>query len=165
MLINGRFVIINSLVLFQRDYMYPSCPLSADFLFRLELLWFMLGNRFSRSVYKIMEIRIKRHHGTLLDRQNRRDESFLWSFFFHLAQLFLETDLRGHTDSVMYLRWHPKDEQRLVSTSGQEQNIRFWDARASKNTATLSTPGNNLYIAWNHDGNYVAVGNRQDGTF
>lgn len=82
---------------------------------------------------------------------------------FDLVQLFLETDLRGHTDSVMYLRWHPKDEHRLVSTSGQEQNIRFWDARASKNTATLSTPGNNLYIAWNHDGNYVAVGNRQDG--
>mmetsp|Transcript_13133 Transcript_13133/g.26206 ORF Transcript_13133/g.26206 Transcript_13133/m.26206 type:complete len:311 (+) Transcript_13133:73-1005(+) len=92
-----------------------------------------------------------------------QDQSIkLWKLGSKDTSLFLETDLRGHTDSVMYLRWHPKDEQRLVSTSGQEQNIRFWDARASKNTATLSTPGNNLYIAWNHDGNYVAVGNRQD---
>lgn len=79
-----------------------------------------------------------------------------------LVQVSLESDLRGHSDSVMYLRWHPADEDRLASTSGQEQNIRFWDARTSKNTAVLSTPGNNLYLTWSHDGNYIAVGNRQD---
>ena len=80
------------------------------------------------------------------------------------VQLSLESDLRGHSDSVMYLRWHPTDEDRLVSTSGQEQNIRFWDARTAKSIATLNTPGHNLYLTWNHDGNYVVVGNRQDGT-
>eukprot|EP00889_Picochlorum_renovo_P008189 jgi/Picre1/35219/NNA_002681.t1 len=62
-----------------------------------------------------------------------QDQSIkLWKLGSKDTSLFLETDLRGHTDSGI------------------------------KNTATLSTPGNNLYIAWNHDGNYVAVGNRQD---
>ena len=39
---------------------------------------------------------------------------------------------------------------------------RFWDTRAAKNTATVSTPGNNLYLCYAPDGHYVAVGNRED---
>ena len=81
----------------------------------------------------------------------------------HLLQLSSESELKGHEDSVMYLRWHPVSPDRIASISGQEQNLRFWDARASRNTATLSTPGNNLYLAWSGDGNYVALGNRNDG--
>lgn len=79
------------------------------------------------------------------------------------VQLSLETDLRGHADSVMYLRWHPKNQDRLASISASEQSIRFWDVRSGKSTATLSTPGHNLYLAWNHDGNSMVVGNREDG--
>lgn len=39
---------------------------------------------------------------------------------------------------------------------------RFWDTRSSKNTATVSTPGSNLYMAWSPDSHHVAVGNRED---
>jgi len=78
-------------------------------------------------------------------------------------QISLESELKGHSDSVMFLRWHPTDQHKLVSTSGLEQSLRFWDARSSKNTATLSTPGHNLYLCWSPDGNYVVVGNREDG--
>lgn len=39
---------------------------------------------------------------------------------------------------------------------------RFWDTRASKNTATVSTPGANLYLAWSPDAHWVAVANRDD---
>lgn len=73
-----------------------------------------------------------------------------------------EAELRGHTDAVMYLRWHPSNPDRLASTSSQEKCIRFWDARTSKNTATLTTPGHNLYLAWTHDGNEMAVGSKED---
>ena len=39
---------------------------------------------------------------------------------------------------------------------------RFWDTRASKNTATVSTPGANLYLAWTPDAHSLAVVNRED---
>ena len=39
---------------------------------------------------------------------------------------------------------------------------RFWDTRAAKNTATVSTPGSNLYLCYAPDGHYAAVGNRED---
>lgn len=101
--------------------------------------------------------------------------------------LSLESDLRSHGDSVMYLRFHPSEPDRLASTSGREKSLKFWDSRTSKNTATLSTPGtcafesivlqrpvspppashsshsgNNLYFAWSTDGNYIVVGNQRD---
>lgn len=76
--------------------------------------------------------------------------------------LTLESDLRSHSDSVMYLRFHPSEPEKLASTSGREKSLRFWDTRAAKNTATLSTPGNNLYFAWSNDGNYIVVGNQKD---
>ena len=76
--------------------------------------------------------------------------------------LTLESDLRSHSDSVMYLRFHPSEPDKLASTSGREKSLKFWDTRAAKNTATLSTPGNNLYFAWSHDGNYIVVGNQKD---
>ena len=39
---------------------------------------------------------------------------------------------------------------------------RFWDTRAGKNTATVTTPGANLYLSWSPDSHYVAVANRED---
>lgn len=39
---------------------------------------------------------------------------------------------------------------------------RFWDTRAGKNTATVTTPGANLYLAWSPDAHYLAVANRDD---
>jgi THO complex subunit 3 len=64
----------------------------------------------------------------------------------------------------MYMRWHPSHADKLASTATQEKSVRFWDVRAQKNTATLTTPGHNLYLAWTHDGNYLAVGNKEDST-
>lgn len=73
-----------------------------------------------------------------------------------------DAELRGHADAVIYMRWHPSHPDKLATISG-EKCMRFWDVRTGKNTATLSTPGNNLYLAWTPDGNYMAVGNSEDG--
>lgn len=73
-----------------------------------------------------------------------------------------EAELKGHTEAVMYMRWHPINSDRLASTSSNERCVRFWDARVGKNTATLSTPGHNLYLAWTGDGNYMAAGSKED---
>ncbi|EFN50708.1 hypothetical protein CHLNCDRAFT_142586 [Chlorella variabilis] len=73
-----------------------------------------------------------------------------------------ESELRGHNDGVTYLKWHPTHPDKLASIAGQEKSVRFWDTRSSKNTATVSTPGSNLYMAWSPDSHHVAVGNRED---
>ena len=39
---------------------------------------------------------------------------------------------------------------------------RFWDTRSGRNSATVSTPGDNLYLAWAPDGQQLAVVNKQD---
>jgi WD40 repeat protein len=39
---------------------------------------------------------------------------------------------------------------------------RFWDTRNSRNTATVTTPSANLYIAWSPDSHHVAVASRDD---
>ena len=62
----------------------------------------------------------------------------------------------------MYMRWHPTHIDRLASVSSTERCVRFWDARAGKSTATITTPGHNLYVAWTHDGNQMAIGSRED---
>lgn len=40
--------------------------------------------------------------------------------------------------------------------------MRFWDARAGKLTHSVTTSGENINLAWNHDGSQVAVGNKED---
>jgi WD40 repeat protein len=37
---------------------------------------------------------------------------------------------------------------------------RFWDARSGKNTATVTTPALNLYLAWSPDGQYMAASDK-----
>lgn len=81
---------------------------------------------------------------------------------FWWLQMRQEAELRGHTDAVVYMRWHPSHADKLASTASQEKSVRFWDQRVAKNTATVATPGHNLYLAWTHDGNYIAVGNKDD---
>lgn len=73
-----------------------------------------------------------------------------------------EAELRGHGDGVTNLSWHPTHPDKLASIAGAEKSVRFWDTRASKNTATVSTPGANLYLAWSPDSHFLAVANKED---
>lgn len=73
-----------------------------------------------------------------------------------------EAELRGHSDGVTNVSWHPSHPDKLASIAGSEKNMRFWDTRAGKNTATVTTPGANLYLSWSPDSHYVAVANRED---
>ena len=73
-----------------------------------------------------------------------------------------EAELRGHQDAVTNMAWHPSHPDRLASISQPEKSVRFWDTRVRKNTATLPTPGANLYLAWAPDGNWLVVGNKDD---
>ncbi|KAI9146257.1 WD40-repeat-containing domain protein [Paraphysoderma sedebokerense] len=70
------------------------------------------------------------------------------------------TELRGHTDSVEQVVWHPIESHRLGTASG-DAKVKFWDTRTSKTLHTVST-GNtgNINMTWCQDGNYVAVGSK-----
>jgi THO complex subunit 3 len=72
-----------------------------------------------------------------------------------------ETVLKGHSDSVDQLRWHPSSASELA-TASSDKTVRFWDARAGKLTHSVTTAGENINIAWNNDGTQVAVGNKED---
>lgn len=73
-----------------------------------------------------------------------------------------EIDLKGISDTVTSLQWHPHHPDKLASVMQQDKNVRFWDARDRKNTATVPTPAANLNLTWSGDGHYVAVGDKQE---
>jgi len=62
---------------------------------------------------------------------------------------------------VDQLCWHPSNPD-LLSTASGDKTVRMWDARAYKSVDTYTTKGENINIAWSPDGNYIAVGNKED---
>jgi THO complex subunit 3 len=72
-----------------------------------------------------------------------------------------EAELKGHTDGVDQLCWHPSQADQLATASG-DKTVRFWDARSAKCVAAVATSGENINVAWSPDGLHVAVGNRDD---
>jgi len=72
-----------------------------------------------------------------------------------------EAELKGHTDGVDQLCWHPSHQDQLATASG-DKSVRFWDARSAKCVAPIATSGENINIAWSPDGKHVAVGDRDD---
>ncbi len=76
------------------------------------------------------------------------------------------TELKGHSDSVDQLVWHPSHAD-VVATASADKTVRIWDtrARAQTNTdgvTTVQTPGANINIAYHPSGDYLAVGDKTD---
>nr|WJH19520.1 THO complex subunit 3 [Euglena gracilis] len=70
--------------------------------------------------------------------------------------------LTGHTGPVDQLCWDPTGTTQLASASS-DKTVRVWDLRQSATPCvTVSTVGENINIAWSPDGNYIAVGNKED---
>ncbi|TKY85891.1 hypothetical protein EX895_005432 [Sporisorium graminicola] len=73
------------------------------------------------------------------------------------------TELRGHTESVDQLVWHPLQPE-VLATASADKTVRVWDVRAAPAEAgsVVSTPGANINIAYHPTGNYIAVGDKTD---
>ncbi|SPO25478.1 related to THO complex subunit 3 [Ustilago trichophora] len=86
------------------------------------------------------------------------------------------TELRGHTESVDQLVWHPTNPEVLAS-AGADKTVRLWDTRARTATTTsttsgaarggggesvITTPGANINITYHPSGHYLAVGDKSD---
>lgn len=76
-------------------------------------------------------------------------------------RLSKEHTLRGHSDSVDQLTWHPTDPE-LLTTASADRSVRIWESRSSKAIATIPTKGENINIAWSPDGKTIATGNKED---
>jgi len=72
-----------------------------------------------------------------------------------------DIELKGHTDSVDQLCWDPTHPDTLC-TASVDRTIRIWDARGGKCTHCINTSGENINVAWSPDGEYLAVGNKDD---
>ncbi|KAJ3073838.1 THO complex subunit 3 [Podochytrium sp. JEL0797] len=71
-------------------------------------------------------------------------------------------DLKGHSADVDQVRWHPSDDNILVTT-GSDKTLRLWDVRAPTSAkVVINTVGENINIDWSPDGNTIAVGNKDD---
>lgn len=72
-----------------------------------------------------------------------------------------EVTFKGHTDSVDQLCWQAKHPDLLATASG-DKTVRIWDARVQRSTEVFTTKGENINITWSRDGNFIAVGNKED---
>jgi THO complex subunit 3 len=66
-------------------------------------------------------------------------------------------ELRGHSESVNQIAWHPKDDSSLVSVSA-DNTFKVWDTRSSRRVSNVKTKGANINTAWSPDGFTIAVG-------
>jgi THO complex subunit 3 len=71
--------------------------------------------------------------------------------------------LQGHLGPVDQLCWDPMGTTQLA-TASSDKTVRIWDTRQhnSPNVVTINTIGENINITWCPDGNYIAVGNKDD---
>ena len=73
-----------------------------------------------------------------------------------------DLELRGHTHNVDALDWHPSHPDKLCTVS-LDKTLKIWDTRSHRPLLhSITTPGENLNVSWSHDGNYIAVGNKED---
>jgi len=72
-----------------------------------------------------------------------------------------EVELKGHTDSVEQLAFHPSSENVLVTASA-DKTVKLWDTRSGKESGSVDTKGQNINVTWSPDGQHIAVGNKKD---
>ena len=71
-------------------------------------------------------------------------------------------ELKGHTDVVDQISFHPENDS-IFGSASSDKTFRIWDLRASKsNVKTEKTKDGNLNLAWSPDGNVLAVANKQN---
>jgi len=73
----------------------------------------------------------------------------------------VDSELKGHQDSVAQLRWDPC-QQDVLGTASCDKTVRIWDARLGKCANAIETRGENINIRWSPDGQHIAVGDKED---
>ncbi|KAL9270857.1 THO complex subunit 3-like protein [Drosera capensis] len=99
--------------------------------------------------------------GTKLASGSVDQTARIWHIEPHGHSKVKEVELRGHTDSVDQLCWDPKHADLLATASG-DRTVRVWDAQSGKCSQQIGLSGENINIAYRHDGTFIAVGNRDD---
>ncbi|EPZ32754.1 WD40 repeat-like protein [Rozella allomycis CSF55] len=77
----------------------------------------------------------------------------------HHGRDFVE--LRGHTQAVEQVAFHPSDAD-LLATTSSDKTVRIWDTKSLKCLREVSTLGENINLCWHPNGQMIAVGNKDD---
>eukprot|EP00127_Corallochytrium_limacisporum_P003916 Clim_evm1s155 gene=Clim_evmTU1s155 len=72
-----------------------------------------------------------------------------------------EVVLKGHTESVDHMCWHPKKPDILV-TATQDMTMRFWDTKSGKCLKIIQTDSELYSITWSLDCQYIAFLSKRD---
>lgn len=66
-------------------------------------------------------------------------------------------ELKGHSDNVEHVSFHPTDPNILASASS-DKSVNLWDTRTGKKTHSEKTKGANFNIGWKSNGDKLAIG-------
>ena len=75
----------------------------------------------------------------------------------HHPQQFESIELKGHTDDVARVSWHPQQHELLASCS-QDKTVKLWDTRGSGRLLySMHTLGPNLHLKWSPCGRFLLL--------
>ncbi len=70
-------------------------------------------------------------------------------------------DLKGHSDIVDAVSWHPTSDS-LFASASSDKSIRIWDTKSGKQVKSEKTKEGNINLAWNPNGMILGVGNTEE---
>jgi THO complex subunit 3 len=86
----------------------------------------------------------------------------IWSVDIRSDKIAFESELKGHTDSVDKLVWHPNNPELLASASS-DKSVKLWDIKGGgRCVQSIATPGENINISWSSDALYLVVANKKN---
>jgi THO complex subunit 3 len=57
------------------------------------------------------------------------------------------------------VRWNPVDAEQ-AATASSDKTVGIWDVRTGKRVQSISTPGQNINMAWHPSGMLLATGSK-----
>jgi THO complex subunit 3 len=83
----------------------------------------------------------------------------IWVINLENGVVITSQELRGHSDNVSQLCWHPNNPS-ILATASSDKTVRIWND--GKQIRCIITSGMNINIAFSSDGKYIGVGNKED---
>ena len=141
----------------------PSADRDADRVDRVSRLFTLAaGRRRSLAAHKKpVDCVAWNRNGTKLASASRDMAIRVWSADARGTLSDVSVELKGHTDDVARVSWHPTHTHLLASCSA-DKSVKLWDTAAAASSGkqllySMNTIGMNLHLRWSPDGKYLLL--------